>query len=49
MRYPDLPLPPVPGGFILSSHLNHSDYLLAVSRFDPQKYHDVLAVDWGIP
>lgn len=49
MRYPDLPLPPVPGGFILSSHLNHSDYLLAVSRFDPQKYHDVLAVEWGIP
>ncbi|WP_336748427.1 4'-phosphopantetheinyl transferase family protein [Pantoea vagans] len=49
MRYPDLPLPPVAGGFILSCHHNHSDPLLAVSHFDPQKYHDALAVEWGIP
>ncbi|WP_337010052.1 4'-phosphopantetheinyl transferase family protein [Pantoea sp. AS142] len=49
MRYPDLPLPPVAGGFILSRHLNHSDPLLAVSHFAPQKYHDALAVEWGIP
>lgn len=49
MRYPDLPLPPVTGGFILSRHLNQSDPLLAVSQFDPQKYHDALAVEWGIP
>ncbi len=49
MRYPDLPLPPVAGGFILSRHLNRSDPLLAVSYFDPQKYHDGLAVEWDIP
>jgi len=49
MRYPDMPLPPVAGGFILSCHLNHSDPLLAVSHFDPQKYHDALALKWGIP
>ncbi|MFW0698805.1 4'-phosphopantetheinyl transferase family protein [Pantoea sp. R13S299] len=49
MRYPDLPLPPVPGGFILSGHLNRSEPLLAVSHFDPQKYRDALAVEWGIP
>ncbi|MCX2192306.1 hypothetical protein LD112_06235 [Pantoea agglomerans] len=49
MRYPDLPLPPVAGGFILSRHLNRSDALLAVSHFDPQKYHDGLAVEWDIP
>ena len=49
MRYPDLPLPPVAGGFILSRHLNRSDPLLAVSHFDPQKYHDGLAVEWDIP
>ena len=49
MRYPDLPLPPVPGGFILSGHLNRSEPLLAVSHFDPQKYRDALAVESGIP
>jgi len=49
MHYPDMPLPPVAGGFILSRHLNLSDPLLAVSHFDPQKYHDALAVEWGIP
>ena len=49
MHYPDLPLPPVAGGFILSGYLNHSDPLLAVSRFDPQTYHDALAVEWSIP
>ena len=49
MRYPDLPLPPLTGGFILSAHLNRSDPLLAVSHFDPQNYHDALAVEWGIP
>lgn len=49
MRYPDLPLPPVAGGFIISRHLNHSDPLLAVSHFAPHKYHDGLAVEWGIP
>lgn len=48
MRYPDLPLPPVPGGFILSGHLNRSEPLLAVSHFDPQKYRDALAVESGI-
>lgn len=49
MHYPDMPLPPVAGGFILSRHLNLSDPLLAVSHFNPQKYHDALAVEWGIP
>lgn len=49
MHFPDRPLPPVSGGFILSCHLNHSDPLLAVSYFAPQKYHDALAVEWGIP
>lgn len=49
MRYPDLPLPPLTGGFILSWHLNRSEPLLAVCQFDPQKYHDDLAVEWGIP
>lgn len=49
MHYPDVPLPPVAGGFILSRHLNHSDPWLAVSHFDPQKYHDALCDQWGIP
>ena len=48
MRYPDLPLPPVAGGFILSSHLSHSDPLLAVSHFNPHAYDDALAAAWGI-
>jgi len=48
MRYPDLPLPPLPGGFILSAHLNRSDPLLAVCHFDAHKYHDALAVEWDI-
>ncbi|THB84529.1 4'-phosphopantetheinyl transferase superfamily protein [Pantoea allii] len=49
MRYPDLPLPPLTGGFILSGHLSRSNPLLAVSHFDSQNYHDGLAVEWGIP
>ena len=49
MRYPDLPLPPSTGGFILSGHLNRSEPLLAVSHFDPQKYRDALAAESGIP
>lgn len=49
MRYPDVPLPPPSGGFILSQHLNDSDPWLAVNRFDPQRYSDALAVAWGIP
>lgn len=49
MRYPDVPLPPPAGGFILSQHLSDSDPWLAVSRFDPQQYSDALAIAWGIP
>ncbi|WP_312759659.1 4'-phosphopantetheinyl transferase superfamily protein [Pantoea brenneri] len=49
MRYPDVPLPPPAGGFILSQHLSDSDPWLAVSRFDPQHYCDALAVGWGLP
>lgn len=49
MRYPDLPLPPSTGGFILSGHLNRSEPLLAVSHFAPQKYRDALAAESGIP
>lgn len=49
MRYPDVPLPPPAGGFILSQHLSDSDPWLAVSRFDPQHYRDALATAWGIP
>lgn len=49
MRYPDLPLPPLTGGFILSGHLNRSEPLLAVSQFDPQKYHDALADELSVP
>jgi 4'-phosphopantetheinyl transferase EntD len=49
MRYPDVPLPPPAGGFILSQHLSDSDPWLAVSRFNPQHYRDALATAWGIP
>ncbi|MGK3141514.1 4'-phosphopantetheinyl transferase family protein [Pantoea sp. C2G6] len=49
MRYPDIPLPPVAGGFILSRQLNRDEPWLAVSHFDPQNYHDALFDAWGIP
>jgi len=49
MHYPDVPLPPVAGGFILSQHRNHGDPWLAVSHFDAKKYHDALCQAWAIP
>ncbi|MGD9425371.1 4'-phosphopantetheinyl transferase family protein [Pantoea sp. NSTU24] len=48
MHFPDQPLPPVAGGFILSQRLHHNDPLLAIGCFDPQHYRDALAEAWGI-
>ncbi|PZL97986.1 4-phosphopantetheinyl transferase [Pantoea graminicola] len=48
MHFPDQPLPPVSGGFILSRLLHRGDPLLAVCYFDPQHYHDALAEEWGL-
>lgn len=49
MRYPDIPLPLPASGFVLSQHLNDSDPLLAIGRFDASRYHDELCEQWCLP
>lgn len=49
MRYPKIPLPLPASGFVLSQHMNDSDPLLAIGRFDVAHYQDALCGEWQLP